>query len=223
MTFIQRLQKIYEAHQLLGMNLSVNAEQFREMVGFAVLHTFNLSHHQDHQAKTSRFSQEIAFIDDKVQIRSTMNDNQVFTIQMSAGVFKELIAFFKEQLDYVIEGVSLRTWNDIPATLPIMRSIVLQAVNEANFHLNGKDILLSDYWFNLEMIDDKNQFVKAAVNISDLDNENNLSRISFSIYGVEDNHNGTFSTNLDNVYFTGYLNYNRLKGLILNSSVEELQ
>lgn len=29
MTFIQRLQQVYDAHKFLGLNLSVNAEQFR--------------------------------------------------------------------------------------------------------------------------------------------------------------------------------------------------
>lgn len=210
MTFIQRLQQVYDAYKFLGLDLSVNSEQFREMVGFAVLHHVNLYYNQNHVAKTSRFSQEITFIDDKVQIRSTMNNNQVFTIQISASLFNKLVAFFKEKLILATERVYLRTESDISASLPIMRSLVLQAVNNANFDLNKKDVLLKDCWFEFEMINEQNDCVKTYVNIGNFENENNPSRTPFKIYKIK----GV------NIYFTGNLNYHLLKGLILNSSID---
>lgn len=210
MTFIQRLQQVYDAYKFLGLDLSVNSEQFREMVGFAVLHHVNLCYLQDHTAKTSRFSQEITFIDDKVQIRSTMNNNQVFTIQISASLFDKLVDFFKEKLMLATEWVCLRTESDISASLRLMRSLVLQAINKANFDLDKKDILLKNCWFDFEMTNDQRCVVKASVNIGDFENENNLSHIPFNIYTIKG----------INIYFTGNLNYHLLKGLILNSSID---
>lgn len=210
MTFVQRLQQIYDAYKFLDLDLSVNAEQFREMVGFAVLHHVNLHYNQKHAEKTSRFSQEITFIDDKVQIRSTMNDNQIFTIQISASLFYKLVDFFKEKLMHATEWVYLRTESDISASVRLMRSLVLQAINKANFDLDKKDILLKNCWFNFEMTNDKNDVVKVPVNIGDFDNEGNLAKIPFNIYGIEGS----------NIYFTGNLNYHLLKGLILNYPID---
>lgn len=210
MTFIQRLQQVYDAYKFLGLDLSVNSEQFREMVGFAVLHHVNLYYNQNHVAKTSRFSQEITFIDDKVQIRSTMNNNQVFTIQISASLFNRLVDFFKDKLMLATEWVCLRTESDISASLRLMRSLVLQVINKANFDLDKKDILLKNCWFDFEMTNDQRCVVKASVNIGDFENENNLSHIPFNIYTIKGS----------NIYFTGNLNYHLLKGLILNSSID---
>lgn len=220
MSFNHELQNAYKTSMLLGLNCHVNSKQYREMVGLAVIEHLNIMRNADNirsPIQTDVYSQKVSFTENGVEIKSQTREMKEFTISMSEAFFKKLLNSLDKDIDVILEQLFIKSEGNIHASLPIMRNFVFQALNNANYMLNENEVLLGDYWFDLNLIDSNGKIIPATVNIGDFDGERKFKQLPFTIYALQNNGNGTYSTDMSQPYFTGYLNYNLLSGMILSN------